>query len=54
VIVPLLVMSPVRFVLARIPTAPLEFLFAIAPSFLTKLLLSIVTAAPLDGFTDPV
>ena len=54
VIVPLLVMSPVRLMLARIPVALLAPLMAIVPSFLTLLLLLIVTAAPPVGLTEPV
>src|SRR5215208_1095747 len=54
VIVPVLVMSPVRLVLARMPVEPLAPWIAIVPSFLTLLLLLIVTAAPPVGFTEPV
>src|ERR1044071_7551831 len=52
--VPVLVMLPVRLVLARIPVALLAPLIAIMPSFLTLSLLLMVTAAPLVGLTDPV
>src|SRR6476620_2687746 len=47
-------MSPVRFVFARIPVDPFAPWIAIVPSFLTLLLLLMVTAAPPVGFTDPV
>src|SRR6266542_3410182 len=46
-------MLPVRLVLARIPVEPLAPVIWIVPSFFTLLLLSIVTAAPPVGFTDP-
>src|SRR6478735_4588707 len=53
VMVPAFVMLPVRFVFARIPLEPLTPWIAIAPPFLTELLLSMVTAAPLVTLTDP-
>ena len=53
-IVPLLVMSPVRLMLARIPVALLAPLIGIAPSFFTLLFELIVTAAPDVGLTEPV
>ncbi len=53
-IVPLLVMSPVRLMLARMPVALLAPLMAIAPSFFTLLFELIVTAAPDVGLTEPV
>ena len=51
---PVLLMVPLRFVLARIPVDPLEPVIWIVPSFLTLSLLLIVTAAPLVGLTEPV
>src|ERR1043165_5721594 len=49
-----LLMSPVRFAFARIPVDPVAPSIAMRPSFLTLLLLLMVTAAPPVGFTDPV
>src|SRR3954469_12073959 len=54
VIVPVLVMFPLRFGLARTPTAPLAPVMATVPSFLTLSLLLMVTAAPDVGLIEPV
>src|SRR5574338_138475 len=54
VMVPLLVMFPAKFGLARMPVEPFAPVIVIAPSLVTPLLLSMVTAAPPVGLTDPV
>src|SRR5690606_39080787 len=46
-------MSPLVPAFARIPVAPLALATAIVPWLVTAWLLSIVTAVPLVGFTEP-